>query len=79
MRHNMSRQRGAIPLIVVLVMAAFVVGGAAGAFITWWMGGSGPTIVFSAFAIGLIIGLVFLPNAPRVIRWGKAVGKEWNS
>lgn len=61
------------------MIAAFVVGGTGGAFIAWWLGKSTPTIVFSAFAIGIILGLVFLPNAPRVIRWGKAVSKELKS
>jgi hypothetical protein len=75
----MNKQRGAIPFVVMLLIAVFFVGGTTGAFIAWWMGANTPTIAFSAFAFGIIMGLVFLPNAPRVIHWGKAVSKEWKS
>ena len=75
----MKKQRGVIPFVVLLLFGVFFVGGTAGAFIAWWMGANAPTIAFFAFAFGIIMGLVFLPNAPRVIHWGKAVSKEWKS
>lgn len=79
MKHRNSKQDGAIPFIVMILMAVFIAGGTLGAGIAWWMGGNGPTIFFSAFAFGVIFGLVFLPNAAPVIRWGKEVAKELKS
>lgn len=79
MNTNRKKQSGVIPLVVMLLVGAFMVGGTLGTFVAWWMGANTPTIAFFAFAFGIILGLVFLPNAPRVIHWGKAVSKEWKS
>lgn len=72
----MKKQRGAVPIIVMVLIAVFFAGGTLGAFVAWWMGANMPTIAFSAFAFGILMGLVFLPNAARIIRWAKAVVKE---
>ena len=72
----MKRQRGAVPFIVMVLIAVFFTGGTLGAFVAWWMGANTPAIAFSAFAFGILMGLVFLPNATRIIRWAKAVWKE---
>jgi len=65
--------------VVFLVLGAFLVGGTGGALISWWTGRNTATIVFSSFAIGILFGLVFLPNAAKVIRWFKSVRKELDS
>lgn len=72
----MKRQRGGVPFIVMVLIAVFFAGGTVGAFVSWWMGANTPTIVFSAFGFGILTGLVFLPNAVKIIRWAKLVWKE---
>lgn len=72
----MRSQRGGVPFIVMVIIAVFFAGGTLGAFVSWWMGANAPTIVFSAFAFGILTGLVFIPNALKIIRWAKAVWME---
>lgn len=73
---SLKKQVGGVPFVIMVIITIFFAGGTLGAFVAWWMGANTPTIVFSAFAFGIIIGLVFIPNAVRVIRWFKAVKKE---
>jgi len=69
-----KRNRGAIPLVVILIISFTAGGGALG----WMIGGGADALKSFAFGagIGLVLGLLLLPNLKGIIRWWKGIRSE---
>jgi len=67
-------EKGIIPVVVIIAIAiaSTLFGGAMVA----WLSGSAKTGIFM-FILGVIMGLIVLPNLRKIIRWGKDVKKEF--
>lgn len=68
------KRRGAIPLVLILVIACTSTGGILGFLLG---DGAGKLQMLAIGAgIGLILGLIFLPNLKAIIRWWKGWWSE---
>ncbi len=72
-KHN-SHIEGAIPLIIILALSLMFAGGAAG----WWLAGGASKFkwLIAGGGLGLVLGLLILPNLRHGIAWLKGIRHE---
>lgn len=65
---------GAIPLMIILALGLMLAGGAGG----WWLAGGASKLkwLIAGAGLGLVAGLLILPNLRFVVAWWKGIRHE---
>ncbi len=72
---RMQRNRdGAVPLVMIIIL--MVVAALGGGGLVLMLSGSAKTGL-AVFFVGVVVGLVVLPNLKKIIQWAKDVKKEF--